>query len=101
MQANVHEEGSRSADLLSGKWQVSLDDPLHLLFDSLQVLFCDGFRHIKVVVKASLNSRTYCDLRSREQLLNSHGHDVRALQYRGCCEFSSIVQQVDLKKSVC
>jgi len=38
MQASLREQETRSADLLSGKWQVSLYNPLHLLFDSLQVL---------------------------------------------------------------
>ena len=75
-------DASMSAtDLLSGKQQVCLDNALHLFLDSLQILLSDRFRHIKIIVEASLNGRSYGDLCPREQLLNCHSHDMRALQH--------------------
>ena len=50
----------------------------HLLLDSLEVSFADdstlGRHHI--VVEASLNGRTYTELRARVQLLQRFGHQV-------------------------
>lgn len=65
-----------AADLFLHKGQVSLDDALHFLLDQLQVFLCDGLRHVKVIVEAALDGRPNGDLRSREQLLYCHGHDM-------------------------
>lgn len=73
--------------LFPNKWQLLLDDLLHLLLDTFQVFSCDCLWSIKVIVKASLYPGSNCDLCTREESLHAHCHDVRTLQITFFSEF--------------
>jgi len=51
----------------------------HLLLNLLEVLIRQGL-HVKIVVETILYPGTYCHLGVGEQLLDSHGHHMGALQ---------------------
>jgi hypothetical protein len=51
----------------------------HLLFDLLQVLIRQGL-HVKVIIEAIVYPGAYSHLGIGEQLLDSHGHHMGALQ---------------------